>query len=122
MRPADFEQQLATQQKKYQLLSPLGQAYCHIRFTGPFHGEVIIWDAHLQSLAYYLMTHAAAAQATRQFIEVGAAGEAGRAIQIGLNVPVIDEPAILKTLVMIRQYKLLAPGRHEFGELFHFPK
>lgn len=122
MDPTEFEQQLASQQRKFELLSPLGEQYCHIRFTGPFKGELIIWDAYLQSLAYYLKTQINQAPATRQFIEVGEPGEYGRQIRIGLNLTIIDEPAILKTLVMIRQYKLLAPGRHEFGERFQFPK
>jgi hypothetical protein len=122
MDPAEFEQQLANQQKKFELLTPLGAATCHFRCTGPFQGELIIWDAYLQTLSYYVRNHARHNPSVRQFIEVGDMGEHGRLIRIGLNLPIIDEPVILKTLIMIRQYKRLAPGRHEFGEQLHFPK
>jgi hypothetical protein len=122
MDPAEFEQQLASHQRKFEVTTPLGEAACHLRFTGPFQGEKIIWDAYLQTLSYYVSKHSLQDQPVRQFIEVGDAGEHGRLIQIALNLPSIDEPVVLKSLIMIRQYKRLAPGRHEFGEFFHFPK
>ena len=115
-----FEQQLASQQQPYELLTPLGQAYCRFRFSGPFQGEQIIWDADLQTLAYYVTKHDRDNRGVRQFIDVGNLGERGRQLSIGLNLPLIDHPSILKTLVMIRQYKRLAPGRREFGEVHHF--
>ena len=52
----------------------------------------------------------------KRFIEIGASGESGTALKIGLNVPRIDTPVIRKTIIMIRQYKNLQPGRHEYGE------
>ncbi len=36
-------------------------------------------------------------------------------IEIGLPVERIDVPTINKTVVMIRQYKKLSLGRHDFG-------
>jgi hypothetical protein len=122
MDPTEFEQQLANQGQNYQLLTPLGEAHCHLRFTGPFQGKPVLWDAYLQTLSYYVRHHSPVLNCARQFLEVGETGEHGRLIRIGLNLPVIDEPVILKTLIMIRQYKRLAPGRHEFGELIHFTK
>jgi hypothetical protein len=120
MNPADFEQQLANRQQKFELLTPLGETTCHLRFTGPFQGEQIIWDAYLQTLSYYVSKHSLQDLSARQFIEVGDSGEHGRFIQIGLNLSIIDEPVILKSLIMVRQYKRLVLGRHEFGERFHF--
>jgi len=117
---AQFEQQLASRQQAYELLEPLDQAHCRFRFSGPFLSERIIWDAYLQTLAYYVNTHNRADPGVRQFIDVGDPGRYGRVIHIGLNLPRIDHPSILKTLVMIRQYKRLAPGRHEFGKIYHF--
>ena len=122
MDPTIFDQQLLNQQKNFELVTALGQEFCHIRFSGPFQGEPIIWDAYLQTLSYYVSKHSLQDQPTRQFIEVGDSGEAGRLIHLGLNLPKIDEPVILKSLIMVRQYKRLSPGRHEFGERFYFPK
>jgi hypothetical protein len=117
-----FEQQLAKHQQKFELVTPLGETCCQFRFSGPFLGELIVWDATLQTLSYYLSNHAPLQRSARQFIEVGDVGEHGRRIRIGLNLSRIDEPVVLKTLIMIRQYKRLAMGRHEFGETLHFPK
>lgn len=114
--PVAFEQQLAKIDAQYELLSPLGALACHLRFTGPFQGKQVIWDAHLQTLAYYVREHSLQDQDVRQFIEIGETGELGRPINIALKLPIIDQPAVLKTIIMIRQYKRLAPGRHEFGD------
>ena len=122
MDPADFEQQLASRQQKFELLTALGEEACHLRFTGPFQGKLIIWDAYLQTLSYYLINHALPSQSARQYIDVGESGAHGKLIRIGLHLPIIDEPVVLKALIMVRQYKRLAPGRYEFGEIFHFPK
>lgn len=122
MEPAKFVQQLASRGQQYELLSTLPAQTCHFRFNGPFQGTDIIWDAYLQTLFYYVNNHPENLQSSRQFIEVGDSAESGRLIQIGLNLPVIDETVITKTLIMIRQYKRLAPGRHEFGECVDFSK
>jgi len=122
MDPIEFEQQLASRQQQFELLSPLGELDCHVRFTGTFQGELILWDAYLQTLSYYVRNHALVHESARQFIEVGEDSPQGRIIRVGLNVPIIDEPVILKSIIMLRQYKLLAPGRHEYGEMLQFPK
>lgn len=113
---AKFEQQLAKRNAQYELLTPLNMPTCHIRFTGLFQGMQVIWDAHLQTLAYYVREQLQQDKDVRQFIEVGHSGEQGKVINIALNLPLIDQPTILKTIIMIRQYKRLAPGKHEFGE------
>lgn len=114
--PIAFEQQLAKCDAQYELLSPLNEPACRFRFIGPFEGKQVIWDAHLQTLAYYVRKQSLQDQGVKQFIEVGDSGEQGKTIDIALNLPIIDRPALLKTIIMIRQYKRLANGRHEFGE------
>ena len=74
-------------------------------FKGPFQGREIIWFAHIRargagSRSYICISNITASQAE---------------IEIGLPVARIDTPTIKKTIVMIRQYKELRPGRHEFG-------
>ena len=119
MDPADFEQHLTRQGKAYELQGGLDTPVCQVRFTGPFNDETVIWDATLMSLTYYLQQQAANGQpdpAARQFIDVGANSASGRHITIALQVPLIDEPTILKAMIMARQYKRLARGKHEYGE------
>ncbi len=85
---------------------PAGQ-FARLRFTGPFQGRRVIWNCTLSTLV--------SVHAPRNFIEVGAEEATGRAIHIGLDIAAIDTAAIRKTIIMVRQYKLLGPGRHEFG-------
>ena len=79
-----------------------------IRFIGRFQNEEVVWDAHLIALAPL------AAEAP-QFLDIGSPDIHGVPIRIGLDVPRIDRPTVMKTLIMVRNYKLLRPGRHEFG-------
>jgi hypothetical protein len=116
---AEFTQKLTSTNDDYERLSPPGGGMVHFRFIGNFEGEITIWDAHLYTLAYYVNKVAKYSQrdvSIRQFIDVDDMGEMGRKIEIGLNLPNIDETAILKTMIMIRQYKRLHRGRHEYGE------
>ena len=114
-----FKQQLDSSTQDFEPLSPLNAGYVHFRFIGNFLGESIIWDAHLYTLAYYVYEVANLSQmgaATRQFIHVGDEGKTGRKIEVGLNLSSINEPTITKTMIMLRQYKRLTHGRHEYGE------
>lgn len=106
---------------EYAAISPLGEKHCHIRFSGPFAGETINWDARLYCLDYYVahcLTNIIQWPVKiRQFIRVGDAQEYGRQLEIGLNVTSIDEPTIFKTIIMIRQYKRLNYGQHDYGTM-----
>lgn len=107
----------------YELLDRNGKEQCHFRFSGIFEGQPVVWDAELVTLSYYCdccLRNGSTKRKMRQFIDVGDMNETGRYIHIGLNIASIDEPAILKTIIMIRQYKHLSYGRHEFGKLSTF--
>jgi len=102
----------------YQLVNRTDDQRCHFRFCGKFAGQKITWDAELGTLAWHASQ--TGQKKLQQFIEVGEVNDQGRKIIIALNLPCIDEPAILKTIIMIRQYKRLNPGRHEYGETISF--
>ena len=100
-------------------LTRLDDGYVRFRFRGNFEGKEIVWDAHLYTLAYYVYKVAKfsrPAPPIQQFIHVGGMGKKGRRIEIGLNLPEIDNGAVMKTMIMIRQYKRLVAGRHDYGE------
>lgn len=86
----------------------LGGTRARLRFVGRFRGEDVVWDAELIALA-------ADDPAATQFLDIGAPTERGIPIRIGLGVSCIDKPTVMKTIIMVRNYKLLHPGRHEFG-------
>lgn len=114
-----FNQQLIDANRDFEIVSLVNDDYAHFRFTGDFEGQPTLWDAHLYTLAYYVTEVAKPVRqhaSIRQFIHVDDVGIAGRKIEIGLNLPAIDEAAMLKTIIMIRQYKRLAYGHHEYGE------
>jgi hypothetical protein len=88
-----------------------------------FQHREIIWDTTLFTLTHYHADQPQSAEpvARTAFLEIGDDTAYGRAIRVALDIPCIDEPAILRTIIMIRNYKRLRPGRHEFGEPRTFP-
>ena len=109
---------------RYEALSPVGQAQVHIRFPGRFDGRDVIWDAHLHTLRHEYEQACSESGPVpdefRQYIHIQTAVGDRVPITIALNVPQFDEPAILKTLIMIHNYKRLRVGRHEFGQPISF--
>lgn len=118
MEPEEFAAYCLAKGKPYELINPGCDQYAHFRFSGKFLQQSVIWDAHLYTLAYYFneVVETSQPHQARQFIEVGEPSSSGRIIRIALSLPVIDEPAIIKTMIMIRQYKRLASGHYEYGE------
>jgi hypothetical protein len=92
----------------YRADSELGGASARLRFIGRFQGAEVVWDAELIALA-------AQAEAPAQFLDIGTPTARGIPIRIGLGVPCIDRPTAMKAVIMVRNYKRLHPGRHEFG-------
>ena len=95
--------------------------HVHVRFTGPFLGRQVTWDASIATLEHEYRARQFSrppgdAVELRQFIEVGDEDNGMRTLRIGLNVAQIDEPVIRKTIIMVRQYRRLREGRHEYGE------
>lgn len=116
MKPHDFEKALADSGRSYELDSAIPAECVQCRFLGVFEQKTVIWDAQLTTLACYFRTHPPGPAGLRPFIEVGTASPRGQELRIGLNVAIIDDATIRKAMIMIRQYKLLRRGRHEYGE------
>jgi len=95
-----------------ELLGPLGESTLKLRFHGPFEGRRVTWDATFCTLTACNLAHPPPQQ---NFIEIGEEHAQGMSLTVGLNVTAIDAPTVRKTMMMIRQYKRLARGRHEFG-------
>lgn len=107
----------------YTLLEPLTAVRARFRFRGPFQGREVCWDTTFITLAHHHALQApGAGTVTRQpFIEIGAVDSDPRPLTVALDIPHIDEAAILRAIVMIRQYRRLQVGRHEFGLAREFP-
>lgn len=93
------------------LHDPLGGTRLKLCFTGPFEGKTVTWDATFTALS----ANEESPAPQRNFIEIGDKSEKGITLKVGLNVSCIDAPTVRKAMMMIRQYKRLARGRHEYG-------
>jgi hypothetical protein len=104
--PALVADYLARSGQPFLLLSALPARRVRLRFTGPFAGAQVVWNCEFIAL-----------QRDDQpcFIEVGEPTVQGVPLAVGLPLPSIDQAAVLKMMVMIRNYKRLQRGRHEFG-------
>ena len=108
---------------RFSLLEPPAPGQARFTFTGRFQNQEIVWDTTLLTLAHYHAEQPASAQPMVRiaFLEIGGNTAHGVAIRVALGIARIDESAILRTMIMIRNYKRLHPGRHEFGEPHTFP-
>jgi hypothetical protein len=113
-----FDQYLADSGQDYIIAGQLHEQQAHVRFTGTFHGQAVVWDCEFVTLAGDAARAAGAAGTpdVRNYIEVAEAGPRGVPIRVGLAIARIDRPAIEKMIIMIRNYKNLHYGRHEYGE------
>lgn len=115
-----FKEGLERDGLDYRSVTPIASGRAHIRFTGSFQGNEVIWDAVIVTLAHEFLElypageQPAAGLSLPQFIEVGATADGMRKLRVGLNVPRIDAAVLHKTIIMIRNYKRLRPGRHEY--------
>ena len=112
-----------TSTQDFSFVCPAETGYVHIRFQGKFAGKRVNWNAMIMTLAHVCReqpkgAHKDKTAGLRQFIEVGETTGDRRDLVVGLNVSCIDEQVIRKTIIMIRQYKRLREGRHEYGDIY----
>lgn len=97
--------------------------YCHtelpagsvtVIFQGTFHGRGVTWEMRLATLSHFRCSVPDPSLYRCPFIEIKPPETDVVKITVALELPSIDEPAILKTIIMIRNYKRLAVGKHEF--------
>ena len=90
-----------------------------VRFLGPFRGRQVAWNMTLCALqgARGEPRSTLPGGSCRSFMEIAAAPDGAFALTVGLDLAVIDEPTVRKTLIMVRNFKRLAIGRHEWGEV-----
>lgn len=119
----DLKSQLTSAGSDFICRTPLPYSSAIVLFLGPFHGQTVVWDMTLATLAHYRTVETAkiTAQQSRlfdnQFIEIIEASEGIFQLRVGLEIKEIDEPVIKKTIIMIRNYKRLAIGRSGFGSM-----
>ena len=86
-------------------------------FIGHLHGKAIIWNTQLHTLQSLAQIQQQNQQ--QQFIHIQNEQELYR-LEIGLYLKQIDLAAIKRTIIMIRHYKNLRSGRHDYGPIYDF--
>jgi len=99
----------------YTLIQQHNTQLAHIKFSGPFQGETVIWDTHFFTLKGYMMQESIKDTQLKQFIDIQPAESGIMRLTIALNIKEINKPSIQKMMIMIKQYKNLSPGRLEYG-------
>ncbi len=84
-----------------------------LHFIGRFAQQEVVWNARLMTLDYCGQQQEMPND-PMQFIDIQQK-QGCLFIDIALNLPIIDQAAIQRTIIMVRKYKRLRPGRHEFA-------
>ncbi len=106
--------QLAQLGQEFICATPLPDSRVQLRFLGPFQGQTVVWDMQLRTLADCRQSAGENSSIPCPFIEIAAGAQGMHPITVALDLPSIDEPVIRKTIIMVRNYKLLKIGRIEF--------
>ena len=116
-----FRSQLERLGSDYICNTRLPDTSASVSFLGQFQGQTVLWNMTLGTLAHYRQAEtdvdSAAAQVLFRcpFIEIDEGVDGVYQIRVGLDLAIIDDPVIKKTIIMIRNYKRLAIGKIEFG-------
>ena len=90
-----------------------------VRFAGTLRGRPVVWQARILTLRRHQRERGGTP--VRAFIDVRAVeGESGELV-VALPVERIDRPVLVKAATMVRQWKRLDLGRHEFGPTYDEP-
>ncbi|HEX5638057.1 MAG TPA: hypothetical protein VFY78_13270 [Gammaproteobacteria bacterium] len=111
----------------YTLLQRLSPEHVELQFEGVLNGQRVTWHAHIRTLKDYCQEQLHKSQQAQTdtcvqaqpFIDINIQNHVHQ-LTVALNLPAIDEPAIMRTIIMIRQYKRLQTGRHQYGEIATF--
>jgi len=111
----------------FKLIEQNNDSHAVIKFSSLFAGEKICWQATIMTLNYYQNLANEHQTQKKQFIEIpikkiahASHSERSKALEVKLitvvlKVSKIDTATLTKTVIMLRQYKNLEIGLHEFG-------
>ena len=117
----EFRTQLEQLGSDYICTTCLPDTSASVSFLGPFQGHTVVWNMTLATLAHYRLAEGNVIATTESrrfispFIDIKEKADGVCQLNVGLDLPVVDESVIKKTIIMIRNYKRLAIGKIEFG-------
>jgi hypothetical protein len=111
---------LAASDGDYVVLSALPDTKAHAQFIGTFQGREVLWDMHLYTLARHEQERGGVPTAPdfslRGLMIIEPDTPDAYRLEVALNVPVIDETVVRKTIVMMRNYRALGLGLRTWGD------
>jgi len=99
----------------YTLIHQFNTQHAHIEFTGDFKGETVTWDTNFFTLKGFLAEENIKDTNLKQFIEITPVRTGVMKLTVVLKINEVNNPGIQKIMIMIKQYKKLSLGRHEYG-------
>lgn len=117
--PEILHEQLVELGRDYLLAAPLAGTVAEVRFLGRFQERTVVWRMRLMTLARCVEECGPLPRApriVRGAMHIEALAPACLRARVGLAVPVIDEPAVRKAIVMMRNYRALRLGWRVWGE------
>ncbi len=91
-------------------------------FKGHFQHAPVTWHVHLMTCQSEVAQTPPHQQSNQQFIDIEKDRQEGHyQAKICLNIAKVNDAAILKTMIMLRQYKNLSEGRHEYSATIQAP-
>lgn len=102
-------------QMSYLLIKQYDNQHTHIKFAGSFQDHAVTWDTHFYTLNGYNSQESIENKSLKQFLYIEPGDTDVFKLTIVLKIPEITEPNIHKMMIMIKQYKNLSLGRHEYG-------
>lgn len=112
-----FKQELIKSGEDFIVLSPIPASKVRLRFIGRFNNEEVLWDTIVQTLTSYNSDEERSIiSRSPALMQIDPDEDKVYKLKVALSVPVIDIPTIKKTIIMVRGYKRLTLGLHEFGK------
>ena len=119
----DLQIQLQELDRDYLLVNRVSPQRVHIKFIGHFQEQQLVWNATIRTMYDYYETELKQSSddgvELRQFIDIEKRSD-GCSIGLVLNLDKVDEAGIKKSIIMVRNYKRLSLGRHEYGEVQYY--
>ena len=99
----------------YILIEQFDTQHSHIQFDGDFQGKTVTWNTDFFTLSGYNADKNIQDTKMKQFIQIEPTNSSTMKLTVVLNISEVNKPNIYKMMIMIKQYKNLSFGRHEYG-------
>ena len=109
----NFRSKLESVGKPFLLRSELPAEKVELQFEGVLNSAAVVWHACVRTVEDYSLQKMVSDD-PEQFIKIEII-DGRHELEVALNIKIIDQAVLERTIIMIRQYKRLQVGCHEYG-------